>query len=256
MELWYPDAEKVIPTQVSPKGHNLSFPPKGVLHTIEGSNYTPNTGNYYGHQYWPNFTVEEGVYQHFPLDKRGYALKANDDDNVIQIEIAWWSAEIHSLPMDIQYLLRDLVAWISKQKVIPMVYPQFVPYPASYGTGAKQRFGQSYWNGFSGWCGHQHAPSPDDHGDPGDIPLDIIFSLVLEPKNVNEHLKFMQEKDGAGIPVGPVFLVNLSDFTRNGAEPGLHSAQAIREDLKRTAGVDDTVHFVDAVTLQQFKIIG
>lgn len=256
MELWYPDAEKVIPRDRLGGVINTLFPAKGLLHTTESKVYVPRTTDYYGHQYWPNATVEEGVYQHFPLDRAGYALKANDDDNVFQIEIAWVASEIRLLPMRMQILLRDLIRWVSEQKRIPMVYPQFVPYPRSYGEDAPQRFGLSYWNRFSGWCGHQHAPKPDNHGDPGDIPTSVIFALDRESSSVNDHLKFYQARNAEGGPVGPVYKVNLIDGTADGAEPGTFSDHAVREDLKRTAGVDDTVYLVDPTTLKQFKIVG
>lgn len=187
MDVWYPAAQR----DLCPDGKwGATFTPtRGVLHTTESrGGYRPaGNGTYFGHQSFPHFTVSRGqVWQHIPLDRSARAL-ANAPGGVetnrlgaVQIEVDWNAADAANLPDDTTTALAALVAWINTQTGIPAVWTgkgvHDYPPEGGHRLGREPwRMTFAEWTDFRGWCGHCHVPE-NDHGDPGRIPTDRIFT--------------------------------------------------------------------------------
>jgi hypothetical protein len=183
MEPFYPAATQII-FQGNTGGPYVNAPFRGVLHTTESVDFTPSTTNYYGHSNPPHFTLarksgQGRVFQHYSIRVAARAL-ANLEGGVqtnrqcaIQIEIAWRAANIQNLPQTMKDALRDLIRWINSECNVTRAHPTFYGSEA-YGNGSIARMSASQWNGFNGWCGHQHVPE-NQHWDPG--PIDIGYLL-------------------------------------------------------------------------------
>lgn len=166
--------------------------PKGVLHTTESSSWP----SYAGWTIEPHATVlphaGQGVEvrQHIPFSSGSFALKnlsggvQTNKDFAFQFELVgtcdskgpgyhWPSAD--------DAVLKDL--WLKVVKPLSVAYkipvrgPVFKAYPGSYGTSNGVRFSGPGWDGFTGWCGHQHVPE-NDHGDPGDFPFARLAAIA------------------------------------------------------------------------------
>lgn len=86
----------------------------------------------------------------------------------------WPEADAVVLAALAQYLRPRLTAWN-----IPLKAPVFKAYPASYGANGVRLSG-SDWLAFEGVLGHQHVPE-NDHGDPGDFPIDALLKALTPP---------------------------------------------------------------------------
>lgn len=86
----------------------------------------------------------------------------------------WPEADAVVIAALAQYLRPRLTAWN-----IPLKAPAFKPYPASYGANGVRLSG-SDWLAFEGVLGHQHVPE-NDHGDPGDFPIDALLKALTPP---------------------------------------------------------------------------
>ncbi|MGW1258447.1 peptidoglycan recognition protein family protein [Streptomyces sp. NPDC002513] len=159
-----------------------------VLHTTEGGSWP----DYSGGSVAPNFTVKGGqVRQHFAANESSRALVNKSGGvqtntlNVIQIELVgtcerggpglyWPNASDADLKP-----LADLVRWLTQQYPIPLMSTSkpWLAYPSSYGSKNGQRMNFAEWTNFRGICGHQHVPE-NDHGDPGNFPIDRLIALV------------------------------------------------------------------------------
>jgi hypothetical protein len=165
---------------------DTSYPFRGVIHTTETTEYTYSSASYYGHLDPPHFTVVKKpsgvqIFQHFSTNNGARSLK-NEDGGIqtnaggaIQIEIAWRSANITSLPASMKTALRELISWISMTKGIDRTSPPFFDEAHGYGSGAPSRMSFESWRGFNAWCGHQHVPE-NVHWDPGPIDIAALLS--------------------------------------------------------------------------------
>lgn len=189
-----------------PRGpyRNTTTPAKGLLHGVEAPPWTDLTHAARTHpnppHVWfaPDVDVDGQLIQNFDTRVAARALMSpNNNDQVVQFELALFSESDPDTdpargPEDwldewLERLARRIIVPTSVEHGIPLVYPDFLPYPASYGASSV-RFSRARWLAWSGWCGHQHSPAPDDHGDPGalDVPraLDIARDLMTPPSPV------------------------------------------------------------------------
>ncbi len=182
-----------------------------VWHTTEGTSLP----DYSGGSMAPNFTAVPNFaaqrlnwFQHFDFDVSSRALVhavaaiPTNTLNVCQIEVVgtcdpaahtrWEKSGIKHLytPELPDWAIRDLAAfaaWSHANHGVPLTSGvAFKPYPESYGTNNGVRLSASKWESFKGHCGHQHVPSGNVHGDPGDFPMAAILIRAqsdLTPSN-------------------------------------------------------------------------
>lgn len=171
----------VVWDPVSGKG-GLTFStmanPKAVIHTTE----TKPEWGVPSYPYPPHVTVnllEPGtVWQHVTGDKGSYAMKSASPQSpnyeagpTYQVEHLGYASATPTAP-DIWYesLARECV-WFYRTKGVPLVFASPFEDGSAYGDWPG-RMSQAEFAEFSGFCGHQHAPSPNAHWDPG--KLDVL----------------------------------------------------------------------------------
>lgn len=125
--------------------------------------------------------------QYVPLDRHAYSLAGSDTEDswVIQIEVAGYAAESHDWPAaELQWLGAEVLAPILELVPIPdLIAPQ-----GFHGEGEGMilaspsspiRFPNvAAWDAFAGHVGHQHAPAPDEHWDPGRLNVAAIIAAA------------------------------------------------------------------------------
>ena len=154
--------------------------PAGLAHSTE----TPagSVPSYGGGKSNPNFTVDPWVkrrYQHVPANIAARAMVGNNSA-VVQIEIIGYcdkataqkygamGSYLPNLDADGRAYLAESLKLIGDALGIPATTSvKWLPYPQSYGNNGV-RLTNSTIRTVKGWVGHQNAPAPDDHGDPGD----------------------------------------------------------------------------------------
>ena len=154
--------------------------PAGLAHSTE----TPagSVPSYGGGKENPNFTVDPWVkrrYQHVPANIAARAMVSNNSA-VVQVEIIGYcdkataqkygvmGSYLPNLDADGRAYLAESLKIIGDALGIPATTSvKWLPYPASYGNNGI-RLTNSTIRTVKGWVGHQHAPAPDNHGDPGD----------------------------------------------------------------------------------------
>lgn len=154
--------------------------PAGLAHSTE----TPagSVPSYGGGKSNPNFTVDPWTkrrYQHVPANIAARAMVSNNSA-VVQVEIIGYcdkataqkygvmGSYLPNLDADGRAYLAESLKIIGDALGIPATTSvKWLPYPASYGNNGI-RLTNSTIRTVKGWIGHQHAPAPDDHGDPGD----------------------------------------------------------------------------------------
>jgi hypothetical protein len=188
--LWLPDATK---DERGGFAWQVSCPTKGIIHTTEGPSWSD-----YPPRYHPNATVKPipgvgvQIRQHVPLNEASYALAhtagtvATNGAHAIQFELVgtcdphgpkgayFWPDADDAVLTD---LWRKVIQPVSAAYGIKLKAPTFRPYPASYGANGV-RFTEKEWLNWDGWCGHQHVPGGNDHGDPGAFPWDRLVQIA------------------------------------------------------------------------------
>ena len=82
----------------------------------------------------------------------------------------WLTVEkIYRTYNSIQIEIEDLVP-IPRQSGLRFLTPSGV------NANPNNRMNAEQWKRFSGWCGHQHVPKPNDHVDPGAIDIQTLLS--------------------------------------------------------------------------------
>lgn len=159
--------------------------PKVVLHSTEGSTlagaeaafraYPPHLG------YDP---IRRVKHQYVSLDRHSYAMRNSEaeDDHAIQVEIVGFASQTHTWSSTVlRNLAVDLFDPLETTLKVPRQYRRF--YRADEGIvlaspNSPIRLTNAQWRAFSGWLGHQHAPAPDEHWDPGGFPITKVFSYM------------------------------------------------------------------------------
>lgn len=186
--LWNPHA---IKQELPNSGPFLGGPPKGLLHTTEGSTY-PGVSLYHGTQ--PHFTCDvkkRRLYQHIPINRAAMALENHaggvqtNRDGVIQIEnvaftfggkpgsVANWTKG------DVEFIA-GLMRWIETNAGVPRQAGVSFSHPVRM-TGPQ-------WDGYSGWCGHVHCPE-NSHVDGTGMPIAALLGAggVILPSKPADH---------------------------------------------------------------------
>lgn len=191
--------------------------PKVCWHTTEGTSlsgaetafakYPPHVGVHYE-------TRERR--QYLPLDKCSFSLKGSesDDEFIIQVEIVGFARESHNWSdAKVDWLGTDVLAPICKATGCPTN----VVAQGFHGEGegfilaspdSPIRFAsEAALRAFSGQMGHQHAPDPDSHWDPGGFDAArakqaadrILYPTVpKEEINVKDAINFFVRNEANG----------------------------------------------------------
>jgi len=185
MELWYPQA---IRNQAVRDGGSYTpgVPFRGVLHTTESNGFSPRSDSYGGwHTSYPHFTTVERssgveVYQHIGIDRAARALRnpsggvQTNRAGAIQIEIVGKASQSPVMSERLLMALGRWMRWVESQTGIQRMSPAFDD-DSAYGLRGSVRMTGPEWEGFNGWCGHQHVPE-NDHWDPGRIPIERLLT--------------------------------------------------------------------------------
>lgn len=195
MAEYYPEAIRDI---LGDSGTFTGGPAKGVLHTTEGKNYASARSAFVTNKSNPHFTVsfEKGYFQcwqHCSIARASRALKnvsggvQTNRDMAIQIEIVgscnppnsgWGDLYVPNFPAAYKDGLGKLMRWIEANAGVKRIADaEFKSYPGSYGNNGV-RFSGAKWDGYNGWCGHQHVPE-NDHGDPGNIDISYLLNVGI-----------------------------------------------------------------------------
>lgn len=253
------------------KPYQYTHNPKGCLHTTEGGSIGGALNAYapyppHGIYDWRS---RERV-QHIPLNLASYsAMDGNDDDYMVQIELVgfandarnWPDEALRNIAEDVLKPLEDLFGiprqsvWHGFKDGRDGIYP-YISTPQS-----PIRLSAAQLRDFSGWLGHQHLPAPDNHWDPGAIPIQRIFNYMegedemtvdelLDAEvpqefseEIGQALGIQPDKDGKYIKTG-VSLRVLNRWSDNRHESLKAEVVAVREELAEirqllsTGGVD------------------
>lgn len=181
MTLWIPTFKKV---DLGPDGgtYDELKHPKIGLHTTEVLGWPG-----YNNSYPPHITAwfeKDEVRQHVDLHRHSYAFRKgeSDDEFIVQIEMVGFARETHTWS-------DAKLRWFSLRVFKPIVDALKVPLIAKkfYGEGdgiilaspnSPIRLSDTELRNFSGFLGHQHMPSPDEHWDPGRFPIDKVFAIL------------------------------------------------------------------------------
>lgn len=229
-DLWIPGFEKKPIWGKSGGRYDRLEPKKVLLHTTEGNSldgaynaykrYPPHIGvDFYTNRRW----------QHIPLNRKSYSLKGSesDDEPVIQIEICGFARET-------QDWSDAMIDWLASQVMVPIhrLWPYTVKgapqgfhganegiYPYIASAESPIRFSRVEFERFGGIVGHQHAPSPDTHWDPGAFPINKLV------RRINHH--------SGGAPMTPQ---EKAEFEAVKAK-----LELVQNDLETVASVTDRV---------------
>jgi N-acetylmuramoyl-L-alanine amidase len=162
-------------------GPFVGGPPRGVLHSTEGSTAAGARSAFVEFDSWPHFTItnENGhvrTLQHLPIDRaarslehRGGTVETNRQ-GAIQIEIVGFAAHADAFPQSYLDGIARLMRWIEKNAGVQRsTSVEFVP------PGQEQRLSDGDWLKYDGWCGHQHVPN-NEHEDPGAIAIGKLLA--------------------------------------------------------------------------------
>lgn len=160
--------------------------PKICLHTTEGATLAGAERAFA--PYPPHIGVEYGRrlrHQYLPLDHCSFSLRGNenDDEFVVQVEIQGF-ADRPPGPTECDWIGAAVVAPIAWAIGCPLIGPPQGFHGDSEGielasTASPIRFRtEAALRAFSGVMGHQHAPPPDVHWDPGHIDIDRVLDAA------------------------------------------------------------------------------
>jgi muramidase (phage lysozyme) len=167
-------------------------PPRGVLHTTEGSSYAGARDAFLQNNSWPHFTItnESGtprVYQHLPVNIAARSLEhrpgsvETNHQGTIQIEIVGFAKGAPSFSKTYLNGIAKLMRWIETNcGVRKTCGVTFVP------PGQEQRLLDRVWLQYAGWCGHQHIPN-NSHEDPGAIDIAYLLSASVAPRDASHQ---------------------------------------------------------------------
>jgi hypothetical protein len=162
--------------------------PKICLHTTEGS--TIEGAETAFARYPPHIGVEyrrQLRHQYLPLDRCSFSLKGSesDDEFVVQVEIVGFAGNPPT-GAEADWIGTEVIAPIARAIGCPLVtVPQgfhgpnegITPYISSASSPIRFR-SEAELRAFSGVFGHQHAPAPDTHWDPGAIDITRILAAA------------------------------------------------------------------------------
>ena len=163
--------------------------PKLLWHTWEGTNWNSAESTFRNYPPHLGVKVFETPRQYVPLNLHSYALKGSesDDEFVIQLELAGFASDSPDrTATELHWLGTEVVAPINRALAaagLPTIPPVIVP-AGFRGPGggivlaspnSPIRLSDREFESFSGHLGHQHAPAPDSHWDPGGLDVAAIL---------------------------------------------------------------------------------
>lgn len=190
-DLWLPGFSRVD-LQGQPHGgtYDDTSTPKLGWHTWEGFSWPSAEAafrKYPPHMAvfppWPGREKNVGRRQYVALNRHAYAFAGseNDDEYVIQVEVAGRAIEMRNAPdVVLRWLATEVVAPIEKAVAVPRVVVRFGFRDTGFLATPKSviRLSPMELRQFSGHLGHQHMPAPDQHWDPGALPIDRILNYL------------------------------------------------------------------------------
>ena len=240
-------APNVIWDPVSGKG-GLTFTtranPALIIHTTE----TKPEWGVPSYPYPPHVTVnlsEPGtVWQHVTGDKGSYAMKSASPTSPnyeagakYQVEHLGYAADTPNQP-DVWYesLARECV-WFHRTKGVPLVFASPFEDGSAYGDWSG-RMSQGEFAEFSGICGHQHAPSPNAHWDPGKLDVVRLRAAIDElldttpDEGEGEEMIITEGAGGNGVTSVQRSLNNWAEKNNKGwhSRGGWHLGEGFRHD--------------------------
>jgi hypothetical protein len=195
MALWVPEFER---RDIGPAGgpYDTLTNPKLCWHTWEGYSWSSAEAAFA--PYPPHVAVnvrDRARRQYVSLDRHAYALSGSDteDSAVIQVEVAGYAA-------DTQDWADSELDWLGEAVLAPILavlasrgarIPGELAPQGFHGDGegiilaspdSPIRFPSvAAWDRFAGHVGHQHAPAPDEHWDPGRLNVARIIAAAETP---------------------------------------------------------------------------
>lgn len=198
-QLWLPQWERV--DLGGPHGalYTNETNIKILWHTWEGTNWGAAESSFAPYPPHCGAKIFDRVRQYVPLNRHAYALlgSRNEGEFVIQIEVAGFAHNSRNMSYEEK-------EWLAKNVLEPILF--FFPnvpdtHPPFYddqdgftlaSPNSRIRFSFANWVTYSGHVGHQHAPAPDDHWDPGRLDLDTIIRIARDAGN--QHPRKLEEK--------------------------------------------------------------
>lgn len=191
---WLPGYQRIVIPGALGQTH-LQRVTKLLWHTTEGSTVEGAVAAYTQRRVPPHLTVDPArrrLVQHVPLDKASYALHSVDQTGVIQVEIVGFARQTRSWPAEWLRWLGEAVAapifqahpGIDRHLTMATRDEQNNTSPPLASPNSPIRLSRAQWDRFTGCLGHQHAPAPNSHWDPGALNLPAISAAaraVLTP---------------------------------------------------------------------------
>lgn len=188
-DIWLPGYRRHL-FALRGKPYQFTHNPKGLLHSTEGGSIAGALSAYapYPPHIIYDWRSREKV-QHIPLNLAAYAaMDGSDDDYMIQVELVGFAAETRNWPEQaLRNIAEDVLLPIEKAFGVPRkaIWHGFKDArdgisPPLASTSSPIRINPTQLRDFSGWLGHQHLPAPDEHWDPGALPIQKIFSYMQE----------------------------------------------------------------------------
>ncbi len=166
------------------EGVLLNAPRTGVLHTTEGG-WASSLAIFKKH-YAPHFMLgfdadaqKVRIAQLVQIGTIGAALKAHNNQAVVQIEMIGFSKEKPWLPDDDTVAaVASLMAVCADEYGIPLGRPW---QDGDFGKAGKNPHRSSgNYGKVAGWYGHGDCPSPDTHWDPGNLKWSVILAMAKQ----------------------------------------------------------------------------
>jgi hypothetical protein len=166
------------------EGVPLDAPRTGVLHTTEGG-WVGSLAIFKQH-FAPHFMLgfdadaqKVRIAQLVQVGTIGAALKAHNNQAIVQIEMIGFSKETPWLPDDDTVAaLASLMAVCASEYGIPLSHP----WPdGDFGkAGNNPHRSSGKYGHIPGWYGHGDCPSPDTHWDPGNLEWSVILDQAKQ----------------------------------------------------------------------------
>lgn len=188
-DIWLSNYARVpLGPGVRGKPYQFTHNPKGCLHTTEGGSIAGARAAYapYPPHVIYDWRTRQGE-QHVPLNLASYsAMDGNDDDYMVQVELVGFAAETRNWPEQaLRNIAADVIAPIEAAFRVPrtVIWHGFKDSRDGIVLATPNspiRLSAAQLRDFSGWLGHQHLPAPDNHWDPGALPIARILSFLSE----------------------------------------------------------------------------
>jgi hypothetical protein len=162
----------------------LNAPRTGVLHTTEGG-WAGSLAIFKQH-FAPHFMLgfnadakQVQIAQLVQVGTIGAALRAHNNQVIVQIEMIGFSKETPWLPDDDTVAaLTSLMAVCASEYGIPLLHP----WPdGDFGkAGNNPHRSSGKFGKIAGWYGHGDCPSPDEHWDPGNLKWSVVLAKASQ----------------------------------------------------------------------------